>query len=213
MRIKINDWNDIHKPFFLTLQPGYTVLVGPNGAGKTTLLLQLQEYAKKKDILLWKYSNLTDGGRSARNDYGFHGNMELLATSMCSSEGEEISIHFGQAVKRLGKACKEAKEQGKPLFILLDSLDSGASIDRVRNLLDLFDFALDDMKGNVYIIAAVNQYEMTKGPKKIDASEEKRKPSRCINVRTGKEVTFESYEQYADFICSYFEKYPDLNKN
>ena len=198
-RIKINDCYSLHKPFFLTLKPGYTALVGPNGAGKTTMLLQLREYAQyAQDIIVWKYSNLLDGGDNAKQMYDFNNETSLLIAAITSSEGEEIAVHFGQAVRKLGQACKKAKDEGKEIFVLLDSLDSGASIDRMRELLSLFKMVIGDMGESVYIIAAVNSYEMTMAP------------ARCINVRTGKEVKFNSYENYADFICTFEEKFPRL---
>lgn len=197
-RIKINDCYSLHKPFFLTLQPGYTALVGPNGAGKTTMLLQLREYAYKNDIVVWKYSNLLDGGDNAKQMYDFNNETSLLIAAITSSEGEEIAVHFGQAVRKLGQACKKAKAEDKEIFVLLDSLDSGASIDRMRELLSLFKMVIGDMGESVYIIAAVNSYEMTMAP------------ARCINVRTGKEVKFKSYEDYADFICTFEKNFPRL---
>ena len=144
MRIKINDDFGIHSGFFLNLKPGYTPLVGPNGAGKTTLLRQLREYANGHDIMVFDYSNLVHGGGNAMDKYLWSGNMELLAISATSSEGERIAMNFGQAVSRLGAAVREAKQQKKELFILLDALDSGSSIDRMREIRSLFDLVAKD---------------------------------------------------------------------
>ena len=144
MRIKIDDDFGIHSGFFLNLKPGYTPLVGPNGAGKTTLLRQLREYANGHGIMVFDYSNLVHGGGSAMDKYLWSGNMELLAISATSSEGERIAMNFGQAVSRLGAAVREAKQQKKELFILLDALDSGSSIDRIREIRSLFDLVAKD---------------------------------------------------------------------
>lgn len=194
MRLKVNDVFGIHSGYMLDLKPGYTPLVGPNGAGKTTLLHQLRDYAKEHGCLVFEYSNLADGGSVARQTYLFKGEAALLAASAFSSEGEQVALNFGQAIRKLGAAVRETKEQGKPLFILLDALDSGASIDRARELREFFDMVCRDAGETAYIVCACNSYELVRGVA-------------GINVRTGKRVKFKDYEEYADFICSFLEKF------
>lgn len=194
MKLKINDVFGIHSGYMLDLKPGYTPLVGPNGAGKTTLLHQLRDYAKERGYLVFEYSNLADGGNVARQAYMFKGEAVLLAASTFSSEGEQIALNFGQAIRKLGAAVRDAKEQGKALFILLDALDSGASIDRTRELREFFDMVCRDAGETAYIVCACNSYELARGVS-------------GINVRTGKRVKFKDYEDYADFICSFLEKF------
>ena len=194
MRLKVNDVFGIHSGYMLDLKPGYTPLVGPNGAGKTTLLHQLRDYAKEHGCLVFEYSNLADGGNVAREAYLFKGEAALLAASAFSSEGEQVALNFGQAIRKLGAAVREAKEQGKPLFILLDALDSGASIDRARELREFFDMVCRDAGETAYIVCACNSYELVRGVA-------------GINVRTGKRVRFKDYEEYANFICTFLEKF------
>lgn len=197
-RAKIPDWHGIHAGYWLTLRPGYAAIAGPNGAGKTTLLRQLREIAAERRYLVFHYSNLTDGGESARQDYLNRGKMSLLATSIQSSEGENIAIHFGQATERIGKAVAQAVREDRPLMVLLDSLDSGASIDRMREMMALFDLILKDCgvstheapQRGVYIVNAVNAYEMARN--RI-----------CFDPRTGKSRIFKDYEDYAEYICKY----------
>lgn len=194
MKIKIEDIFGVHNGYMLDLQPGYTPLVGPNGAGKTTLLHQLRDYAKEHDILLFQYSNLVEGGAMARNSYIFHNDPASLSAATFSSEGEQIAFNFGQAVRKLGAAVCDAKAQGKPLFILLDALDSGASIDRARELRSLFNLICQDAGETVYIVCACNSYELVRG-----------EPG--VNVRTGQKVKFKDYEEYADFIYTFLKRY------
>lgn len=197
-RCKIEDWRGIHDGYWLTLRPGYTALVGPNGAGKTTLLRQLKEIAEKRGYLVVHYSNLTDGGHAARQGYLENGSISLLATAALSSEGENITINFGPTVRRIGQYITRSVREEKDLMILLDSLDSGASIDRMRELMNLFDMILRDHGVadhsrpdlGLYIVNAVNAYELARG-------------RLCVDPRTGKSVVFGSYEDYAGFICSY----------
>lgn len=195
LKIKIDDWYDLHNGFTLTLNPGYTAIVGPNGAGKTTLLQQIKEYADKHDIPVWRYSNTWDG-MMAKDTYIMRGQMELAATTMTSSEGEQVAINFGQAVSKLGRFVNKTKNKGeKKIIILLDAIDSGASIDRARDILDFINMVIKDEKDReVYIVMAVNHYELAKAP--ID----------CVHARTGQHRVFIDYDTYAKFIINF-----DLN--
>ena len=195
---RIEDWYGIHQGFNLLLRPGYTALVGPKGAGKTTLLQQIKEIAEKKGHDVFWYSNLEDGGSTAMERNTLKDNLGFVATAICSSEGERIAMSFGDILPQLGARVRKDIAEDKPLFILLDGLDSGASIDRTRELMSLFELIEKDAgvqpggaEHEVYILAAVNSYEMAR--------------RRCVNVRTGESMTFGGYEEYADFICSYFK--------
>lgn len=201
LKIKIEDWYNLHKGFQLTLEPGYTALVGPNGAGKTTILSQLQEYAKEKGIRVWEYSNLRDGGHVAANQYMFSGNIEGFAASTTCSEGEYLAYNFANQVKAMAQAVKQAGSAKQPILILLDAIDSGASIDRARELMGFLNNVCEtEFKNGVelYIVMAVNHYELAKAP------------TNCINVRTGEPIRFDSYDTYADFICSFEDRYSRL---
>ena len=131
-RCKIPDWYGIHSGFNLLLRPGYTALVGPNGAGKTTLLLQLEEIAKERGYEVFHYSNLRDGGENARQQYLREDSLDYLATSVCSSEGEQLVLNFGKIAGKIGGLVRKSVENDTPLFILLDGLDSGASLSLIH---------------------------------------------------------------------------------
>lgn len=197
MIVHIDDWFDIHNGFDLNLKPGYIPLIGPNGAGKSTLLRQLEEaFADNKDFKIFSYNNYFEGGCYARqNQLQERGNIPLLAQLATSSEGEQIAINFGQGCKRLGQIVAECKSEGKKLLVLIDAIDSGASIDRLKDYISLFDMVTNDCKKSgldCYILVSVNSYELVKDRV-------------CKDVRTGKDVTFESYEDYSNYICSYFQ--------
>ena len=200
MEFFIKDWYKIHSGYQLDLSPGYTALVGPNGAGKSTLLNQLAEHAQHDGISIFRYSNLSDGGYTARQGYLEHDQPELLATVLTSSEGEQIAVNFSQAVSKIGAAVRQAALERQPLLILLDALDSGASVDRIRELRHLFEVIMDDpARHDIYIVAAANSYEMSK---QTDA----------VDVRTGKHLRFDNYDDYADFICKYFSRHKKQTK-
>ena len=196
MIVHIDDWFDIHEGFDLELTPGYTPLVGPNGAGKSTLLSQLENiFRDNKDFKIFKYSNYFEGGNNAmQKQLGYNfGNINLLAELATSSEGEQIAINFSEQCKLLGQKVAECKSENKNLLILLDALDSGASIDRLREYLNLFKMVFQDCENSnidCYIIVAVNSYELVKD-------------RTCKDVRTGKDTNFSNYEDYANFICNY----------
>lgn len=191
MRIYVKDWYDIHRDYMLTLYPGVTCLVGPNGAGKTTLLTYINEYADSNHIPVWKYSNYADG---KYEDYRYlETDTTLFAQTAFASEGEKVAMHFSGRVGEIGKLVTKSRETKQPAFVLLDALDSGASIDRVRDLFELFKMIDEDIKHNaeVYVVVAINQYELAKSP------------LRCVDCRTGKTVKFSCYDEYAEYICGY----------
>ena len=194
LRIKIEDWYDIHNGYTLSLQPGVTALVGPNGAGKTTLLTQLRDYAadtaRRNRFKVLNYSNMTDGGDVAMQSYLSCGDMTQLATAMVSSEGERIIVNLSRFIPKIRPAIEVAEQEGKILIILIDAIDSGMSIDKLRDVAELLDMIAKDIEGkNIYLVISTNNYELAKG--------------RCLNPRTGKYVSFGSYAEYADFICSF----------
>ena len=194
LRIKIEDWYDIHNGYTLSLQPGVTALVGPNGAGKTTLLTQLRDYAadtaRRNRFKVLNYSNMTDGGDVAMQSYLSCGDMTQLATAMVSSEGERIIVNLSRFIPKIRPAIEVAEQEGKILIILIDAIDSGMSIDKLRDVAELLDMIAKDIEGkNIYLVISTNNYELAKG--------------RCLNPRTGKYVSFGSYEEYDNFICCF----------
>lgn len=195
-RCKIGDWYGIHSGYTLTLRPGYTALVGPNGAGKTTLLRQLQEVAEKRKYKTFFYSNLNDGGNNAISERLLYGDISFVAAAMTSSEGEKIAQCFGNKLGQIKRLVDEAIAENVLLFILLDGLDSGASIDRLNELMSVFELIERDAgvqpggaEHEVYIVATVNNYALAKRA--------------CVDVRTGKRLSFGDYAEYERFILNY----------
>ena len=179
---------NIYKYNELTLEPGVTVLVGCNGMGKTTLLHQLEASLKKEEIPVFKFDNLTEGGSRARSKFGFQQNFELLATAMCSSEGENIIINMGQTAGAIGAFSRKYKDHPE-LWILLDAIDSGLSVDNIVDIKEyLFKTIIDDNKHkDVYIVVSANEYELARG-------------ENCLDVYSGKTLQFKDYEDYRSFI-------------
>lgn len=178
----------------IELVPGVTVLVGCNGAGKSTLLKQLYGIVQKENIPCVMFDNLKDGGSNARSKAGFYGDITFLATSMCSSEGENIALNMGNFAKMIESMFRNNPNDNE-YWIFADAVDSGFSIDNVVELKDeLFKLILDIHKDKeVYIVITANAYEMARG-------------EQCFDVINGKYVSIKSYEKYRSVILKSRDK-------
>lgn len=186
----IRDYYDTGEKIFPTstiqLNPGLTVLIGCNGSGKTTLLRQLKEQCHKLGVPVFMYDNYNEGGHSATSYAGFTGNYERVAQDIMSSEGEKISNNINDLAAKIGAFVRKNKDAEK-IFILLDAIDSGYSVDNVVELKqDLFRFVIDDCTKNgieLYIVVSANEYEMARGEE-------------CFDVTACKYIEIGSYDEY-----------------
>ena len=192
MKIKRDPYYyDLEEPLFkngsIEIAPGLTALVGRNGSGKTTTLLQIEEYLKENEYKYIKFDQAGEDHISINKDrWSLTGDFFTLATAIQSSEGECISISFREFANKIGSFIRKNDDQ--TLFILIDALDSGFSIDNIIEVKHLFDLILKDNKQrDIYIICTANSYEMCSGED-------------CINVNDGQHISFSSYEEYRDFI-------------
>ena len=180
---------------YVTFEPGYTVLIGPNGSGKSTYIKQIEHDFCREH----KYKCIKFGGRDehdifSRSAYFMSGDVSFLAESMCSSEGENIMLRIGKLASYIGANMKKMRDENYkgPVFILLDSIDSGMSIDKLfvfrRDLID-FILLIEKQLGNdqLYIINAANDWELIR-----EADQ--------VNVLTGKHMNIRTYESYRNFV-------------
>ena len=185
-----NEKEYIYNKKNIELEEGLTVLVGCNGSGKSTLLRQIKDLCKKQDIPCYYFDNLTEGGSGARSKASFYGDFSFLAESLYSSEGENINLNMTNCANKIGKFVRNNKN-AKKIFILLDAIDSGLSIDYVIELKkDLFKTILSDTlrKGiETYIVVSANEYEMARNEK-------------CFLIPDMTYKTFKNYDEYRDFI-------------
>lgn len=181
---------DLFKSTTFNFERGLTCLVGKNGTGKSTLLRSLKHHLQKEEKHFLSYDNYTQGGANAMSKYGFTGKMDLLAAAFCSSEGQQIMLNYGQELAKIGTYIRSALKDGvTELYILLDALDSGLSIDNIRQIKSVFELILgEDANADIYIIVAANTFELVK-----DAD--------CVAVSTAEHVKFADYDAYAQFIC------------
>lgn len=205
----------LYKKTTITLQSGLTVLVGCNGSGKTTLLKTLKYQLKKENIPVLSYDNLHDGGQNSISEAFYYGDSAFGAEAFCSSEGEIIILNMcktarimgdfirsngednGSRVDKMAKAfakakgekLKEYKNESNEIWILLDAIDSGLSVDNIVDLKEyIFKTVLEYNCGHdIYIVVSANEYEMCAGEK-------------CFDVQCGKYVNIKSYEDYKQVI-------------
>lgn len=186
----------LYKKRVIEIKEGVTVLVGCNGFGKSTLLRWIGKELDKEDIEYVRYDNEHDGGSNSRSRAAFRGNLEFLATSLCSSEGENIVMNVGELATRMGRYAAIMRDKQDEYWFLLDAIDSGLSIDNIVDVKNyLFKTVLEhNPDKSVYILVTANSYELCRG-------------EQCFDVHNGVYREFEDYEDYRYFItCSRMTK-------
>jgi len=197
----------VYKKAIHSFKPGISILVGCNGSGKSTAFGYIQDILKENDIPVFKYSNLTEGGNTARESALFYGNLNLLAEQITSSEGENIVINIGTMAQKLGSFVERNKEKGE-LWILLDAIDSGLSIDYIEEVKDFLHNQLIDKITDIdlYILISTNNYELCIG-------------EACYNVQECQYIEIDSYEKFKKIVkktrenkSKFIKKYNTLKK-
>lgn len=207
----IKDYYDLGFDLFnkrtININEGVTVLVGCNGTGKTTLLNEINNQLNRENVPHIFYNNKLDGGRASMDSLLFYGRMQELAQRAFSSEGEEIVLNFGDFISRVRdfyktgrsfRSYKEPNPEHKERWILFDAVDSGMSIDNMKEIKEIFELMIEDGKKQnleVYIIISTNSFEFAKD-------------SVCLDVTNLKYRTFKSYNAYSNFIMN-----SKINKN
>jgi len=89
----------------------------------------------------------------------------------------------------------------KEIWILLDAVGSGLSIDGIQDIKDLAKAVIEDNQGtDLYFVVSTNEYEFSIGADNID-------------VTTFKHMQFKNYEEYQKFILKTSEKKQRRYKN
>jgi len=217
-KISTKPWDEakVYKKTKFTIKPGITVLVGCNGCGKTTFLHSIKDQLRELRIPVFDYNNYSTGGHRAMESALFYGRMDILATQACSSEGENIVINMGQVAERIGRFIKEHPEDDE-LWILLDAIDSGLSIDNMEDLNRFFYFIFNDKESisrlkldgkELYLVISTNSYEFCTT-----------KNAKCFDVQNGKYIKIESYDDFKNHVLKtrkqkdeWIEEYNAKNK-
>lgn len=181
------------KPKKVVINPGYTALVGPNGSGKTTFLKQIADKCREENYQVVYYDNSVDGGGNSMQRALMSSQLDLLAQMALGSEGEGIYANICELASKIGLACHNARGE-KPVFILMDGIDSGMSIDKIQVVKKhLIDFAINIEKQNgndqLYFICTANNYELAKGAAQL-------------SVCSAKYVNLDSYSKFSRFVIA-----------
>lgn len=122
------------------------------------------------DTLVIKYSNLHDGGTLAKDRALLENKIDVLTRLAFGSEGEAMTENLGTLAKDIGIKIRRSK--AKNIWLLLDAMDSGYSIDNVVEMKDFFGFIQEnDPDRNFYIILPANAYELARGERCLDVQE------------------------------------------
>lgn len=175
----------MYKKDTVEVYEGVTILVGCNGAGKTTAIKQMQEQLKKEGIDIFSIDNFVEGGKAGISNLMDSG-AECFATAIQSSEGENIIIRIGTILPNIKQKVEKYRKENKEIWVFLDGIDSGLSIDNICTLNDLFDTMTKDYE-HMYIIVTTNNYEFARNRK-------------CLDAHNGKYISFKDYEEYREFV-------------
>lgn len=183
----VTDVEDLYLTNSFEINKGVTVLIGPNGAGKSTFLKSLKElYLDKNNITYFRFDNLLDGGANAKSKFGYYGKTDLLIESTFNSEGMNIVLNIGLKISEIGSYIRNIKNKNEEIWILLDAIDSGLSIDNIVQINNVFELIIKDHP-NTYIIVSANSYELVRN-------------RHCLDVKSGNYIQFNDYEDYRNFI-------------
>lgn len=191
-----------------TIQPGITMLIGSNGSGKTTTLSQIHStFSNEWGIQKWEeisknetikdlyasfhYDNVYEE-RWAKDRWMHSGLESRFASTFENSEGQDMYDFLYYKIEEIGKAVTKAiNDSKKGIFILLDGLDSGLSLDVINKIRkDVLEFIIETEKKRsnleVYIVCSANSYEFCNN---YD----------CIDVTNQEHITFTNYEDYSKY--------------
>lgn len=170
----------------VTIAPNMiNTLIGCNGAGKSTLRIIINEDVRMSHFPYLVYDNLRDGGNNAIEDMAFHDNYEGVAFGIMSSEGENICnnvFNFLTPMEAILKGQITRDEYYKQyrdtehIFLIMDAVDSGFSIDNIINLKAYLNKLIELSKENnkkLYIIIAANSFEFAVDTRSWDVQKSK----------------------------------------
>ena len=190
--IPFKGWYEAHRKFTVTFTPGVTTLVGRNGSGKSSMIHEILTYAKSNKLPILYYESHEMGNRSI-SSFMIGGSLEETGNYYNSSEGERIIVSLSYRIGQIKQFLNEHQDD-EIVFVLFDALDSGLSINMIRDLQEVFGFMINDYP-NLFIVNAANNYEFTKN-------------SRCIIAKNGRDIEFKNYDDFVKFIM----KKPPIKK-
>lgn len=178
----------VYKKSKIQIEEGFTVFIGCNGCGKTSLLTIIENNLRELQIPVFSFNNLHEGGKHSMEESLWKNDLGMLATQVISSEGENILLNLGKTASRLGNFVRKNRNK-KELWILMDAIDSGFSIDNIIEFKEeLVSVILEDNKDKkIYFIVTANEYEMACGEK-------------CFSVQDGRYIDIKTYNSYKKLV-------------
>ena len=211
----------LYKANKLTLQANDVYcLVGCNGIGKSTVLYQMihdndnslekTAYDLKDDYNA--FSNLFNSKK--KNEYDEFYILINKNTELCIKDDDNVLHNLFDNFMSTGEQNvhnilpnlpniieslnKLEKLENKELYVMIDDLDVGVSIDvliELAKIIDKLELKLKKLNINYYIVITANSYELARRFK-------------CIDVINMKEISFKDYDDYANYV-SETRKYKD----
>ncbi len=184
-----------------------TPLIGCNGAGKSTTFDMIRQAIEESRYPVITYDNLHDGGHNSISELAFNENYESVAGLLMSSEGEAIAQNLFPKLSIVadiikGKYTRNSRcnlfRSTDRVFLLLDAVDSGLSVDNIHfvklRLEELINLAKQNNK-YLYIVICANSFEFASGQD-------------CYDVQKSQYVHFnpEDYQKYKSYILKSRER-------
>lgn len=137
------------KRFEVELNKKITVLLGRNGDGKTTMLRAIEQELEDSEF---KVVN-DDAANRGDDMYNVFDPVHIVSTRF-SSEGETLVHTLGIMLGKVGTHI----HRGNKVVLCLDKMDSGLSVDRIK---EAADFLKDTVAKDVELmIVTANSYEL-----------------------------------------------------
>lgn len=135
--------------FKIELNKKITVLLGKNGDGKTTMLRSIEQELKGSEFKV-----VNDDARDRGDNMSNMFDPEHIVSTRFSSEGETLVHTIGIMMGKVGAYIRK----GNKVILCLDKMDSGLSIDRIKEAADFLKETV--VKDVELIIITANSYEL-----------------------------------------------------
>jgi archaellum biogenesis ATPase FlaH len=179
---------------------GMLVIVGPNGSGKTTLIMEMAYAAYRTGAVVIMRDLMTiqaemsprgnDKGKGKEKTRSMEDDADIVG-AMIASGGHRMVYALKRVINETQMVIE--KTSAPSLWLIIDSLDSCTSPDTQRSMAAGIINAVKAMKKSmrnsvdIHVIITANSYELTKH-------------GHCVDTRTLREVKFDSYEDFDDFV-------------
>lgn len=185
-----NTGRKLYASQLVTFKPNeINTIIGCNSAGKSTMVNIVDEILYTNGYPYVFYDNIDNSFK------WLHERIHESIHYKNLSEGEVIAKASGKYINVIADIIRGTIIRDKKfrkyrdldnIFLLLDSIDSGYSIDNIINLSGILNGLICLAKENnkkLYIIAAANNFEFIKG-------------NRSWDVQASKEIVFNDYNSY-----------------